>query len=116
VLLPAFTTGVPALSIGALLVGGTFTVITMAGFQEARAIRGEHARRLIAAMVTAFGVGQVVGSIGVTDIIPSAHGFSGALVTAGLVLAASAVMLTLRPRHAPEAPRPQPASHPEASS
>jgi hypothetical protein len=35
--------------VSALLVGRTFTVITMAGFQEGRRVGGAHATRMIAA-------------------------------------------------------------------
>src|SRR3989454_4451991 len=50
--------GIGAIMLSALLVGGTFTVITMAGFQEGREVGGV---RMIAAMASAFAVGQIGG-------------------------------------------------------
>ena len=46
----------------ALLVGGTFMVVTMVGMQEARRVAGAGARRLMAAMTSAFAAGQIAGS------------------------------------------------------
>jgi MFS family permease len=91
--LPAMASGIASVVVSALLVGGTFTVITMAGFQEARTIAGGRARRLIAAMVTAFGVGQIAGPVLVRYLGPASEGFSAPLVAACAVLAVSAWML-----------------------
>jgi len=49
--LPVVWLGTAAIMVSALLVGATFTVITMAGFQEGREIGGV---RMIAAMASAF--------------------------------------------------------------
>jgi hypothetical protein len=76
------------------LVGGTFTVITMAGFQEGRRVGGPHATRMIAAMASAFAIGQIVGPVDVSYTIGGDGGFSRPLAAAGLVLGASAWALT----------------------
>jgi Uncharacterised MFS-type transporter YbfB len=82
----------------ALLVGGTFTVITMAGFQEGRRVGGPHATRMIAAMASAFAIGQIVGPIAVSATLGRDGTFSRPLVAAGVVLCASAWALTRGPR------------------
>ena len=61
VALPVFWPGFVAVLVSALLVGSTFTVITMAGFQEGRRVAGERGRQMIAAMASAFSVGQIAG-------------------------------------------------------
>src|SRR5712692_10511479 len=82
--------------LSALLVGGTFTVITMAGFQAGRQVAGVHARKMIAAMAAAFAVGQIVGPVSVSYLGRRGGGFSEALVVACLLLTASAWVLTSR--------------------
>jgi len=56
--LPVIRPGIGSIMLSALLVGGTFTVITMAGFQEGREVGGV---RMIAAMASAFAVGEIGG-------------------------------------------------------
>jgi predicted MFS family arabinose efflux permease len=90
VVAPVFHTGIGAIMASALLVGGTFTVITMAGFEEGRRVGGPHATRMIAAMASAFAIGQIVGPIAVRYTIGGDGSFSRPLVAAGLVLCASA--------------------------
>jgi predicted MFS family arabinose efflux permease len=79
--------------LAALLVGGTFMVITMAGMQEARRVAGPHARALMAAMTSAFAVGQVLGPLAVGLLEPAAGGFAPALFAAAAALALSAISL-----------------------
>ncbi|MBI1396801.1 MAG: YbfB/YjiJ family MFS transporter [Betaproteobacteria bacterium] len=93
VLGPALSAGAPMLLFSALVVGGTFMVITMAGLQEASRVAGQGAQRLIARMTTAFALGQLAGPL-LTALAPrgtSAFGFAG--VTASIVLLATAVAL-----------------------
>ena len=91
VVAPVVGPGIGAIMVSALLVGGTFTVITMAGFQEGRRVGGAHATRMIAAMASAFAVGQIAGPVGVSSTIGSAGGgFAPLLIAAGVVLCASA--------------------------
>ena len=91
--LPVTAPGIVPVVVSALLVGGTFTVITMVGFQEARTVAGRRARSLIAAMVTAFGVGQIAGPALVRDLGRGNEAFSEPLVAACAVLAVSAWIL-----------------------
>jgi len=91
--LPVTAPGIVPVVVSALLVGGTFTVITMVGFQEARTVAGRRARPLIAAMVTAFGVGQIAGPALVRYLGRGNEALSEPLVAACAVLAVSAWML-----------------------
>jgi len=52
-----------SVSIAALLVGGTFMVITMVGMQEARARGGAQATWLLARMTAGFALGQLIGPL-----------------------------------------------------
>jgi len=96
VALPVFWPGVVGIMLAALLVGGTFMVITMAGMQEARQVAGEHARALMAAMTSAFALGQIAGPLSVSLVVGADGGFSEALLVAASLLAASAYALAYR--------------------
>ncbi|HEY6242234.1 MAG TPA: YbfB/YjiJ family MFS transporter, partial [Burkholderiales bacterium] len=63
VVLPLMVAGLPGILAAAVLVGGTFMVITMAGMQEARRVAAERARPLMAAMTSAFALGQIAGPL-----------------------------------------------------
>ena len=63
VVLPLMIPGLSGILVAAVLVGGTFMVITMAGMQEARRVAAEHARPLMAAMTSAFAFGQIAGPL-----------------------------------------------------
>ena len=78
-----------ALTFSAILVGGTFMVATMAGLQEARRIGGASARRLIAAMTSAFAAGQVAGPA----LVAIVHNVTLSLAAAVALLVASAIVL-----------------------
>ena len=97
VVLPVARPGLAAIMASALLVGAMFTVITMAGFQEARAVRGAAARGLIGALAAAFAVGQIVALVCVSAALRAGGGLTGALLAAGALLVASAVALVPRP-------------------
>jgi len=96
VALPVFWPGVVGIMLAALLVGGTFMVITMAGMQEARLVAGEHARALMAAMTSAFALGQIAGPLSVSLVVRTDGGFAPALLAAASLLAASAYALAYR--------------------
>jgi len=68
-------------------------VITMAGMQDARRVAGPHARALIAAMTSAFALGQILGPAIVSLLVQSTGGFAPALVLAASMLALSAISL-----------------------
>ncbi len=91
VVIPLFVLGLWGIMIAALLVGGTFMVVTMAGMQEARRAAGPQARALMAAMTSAFALGQILGPVIVSLL--AQRGFAPALVLAASMLALSAVSL-----------------------
>jgi Uncharacterised MFS-type transporter YbfB len=96
VALPALDTRLPALLASALLVGGTFMVITMAGMQHARERGGAAAPRLMAAFTAAFAAGQLVGPL----LLPAAADAASAVRLPSLV-AAAVLVLTALPLLAP---------------
>ena len=75
------------------VVGGTFMVITMVGFQEARRVAGTGSRTLIAAMTSAFAAGQIAGPL----VVSAAGGYFLPLAIAAALLAASALILWRSP-------------------
>ena len=84
VALPALHLSLLTLTLSALVVGGTFVVLTQAALQEARRVGGASATRLMAAMTAAFAVGQLIGPL----TISSAASGSDALRLPSLVGAA----------------------------
>src|SRR5207245_740185 len=80
---PLLVPGAIGIVLAALLVGGTFMVITMAGLQEARAAGGAP---LMAAMTAAFAAGQIAGPLVVSALARRPHGFALALGSAALLL------------------------------
>jgi predicted MFS family arabinose efflux permease len=94
VVIPLIVPGLSGIMMAALLVGGTFMVITMAGMQEARRVAGPHARALMAAMTSAFALGQILGPVAVSFLVQSTGSFAPALILAAAMLAVSAVALT----------------------
>ncbi len=96
VTIPILVPGIAGIVASALLVGGTFMVVTMAGMQEARRIAGSRgARRLIATMTSAFALGQIAGPLAVSFLAARGRGFAPALVLAGAALVASALALAI---------------------
>ena len=63
VLLPAVWTSLVSVTLAALLVGGTFMVITMVGMQEARARAEGQATRVLGRMTAGFALGQLAGPL-----------------------------------------------------
>jgi predicted MFS family arabinose efflux permease len=94
VVMPLVLPGLAGIIVAALCVGGTFVVITQVGLQEARAVAGAHARSLIAAMTSAFALGQILGPVAVAVLAQATGAFSGALLLAAALLAVSALALT----------------------
>jgi len=93
VVVPLVLPGLAGILIAALCVGGTFVVITQVGLQEARAVAGAGARALIAAMTSAFALGQILGPLCVAYLVQATGGFAGALIVASALLALSALAL-----------------------
>lgn len=93
VLVPIVLPGVVGIVIAAVCVGGTFMVNTMVGMQEARRVAGVHSRMLIAAMTSAFAVGQIAGPLLVSWLVRFEGGFSFALAVAAIPLCLAAYAL-----------------------
>ena len=93
IVVPLVVPGLSGIMTAALLVGGTFMVVTMAGMEEARRVAGPHARALMAAMTSAFALGQILGPVIVSLLIPSTGRFAPALILAASVLVLSAFLL-----------------------
>jgi MFS family permease len=88
--------GVPGLAgilLSAVLVGSTFVTMTLAGMQEARRLYGAAARPVMAAMTSAFAVGQLIGPILIALVEKLPHGFTLVLVAASASLLAGALAL-----------------------
>jgi MFS family permease len=97
VLLPAVWTSLASVTMAALLVGGTFMVITMTGMQEARARAEGQATRVMGRMTAGFALGQLAGplvSVGIARLTSTETGaLRLALLLSALGLLASAVYL-----------------------
>ena len=97
VLLPAVWTSLTSVTLAALLVGGTFMVITMVGMQEARARAEGQATRVLARMTAGFALGQLAGplvSAGIARLTATDTGaLRLALALSAMGLLASAVYL-----------------------
>jgi len=92
---PIVWPAIGGIMLAALLVGGTFMVITMAAMQQARAMAGRAATPLMAAMTSAFGAGQIIGPLVATSLLGAHAGFSGALLIACVLLLTTAVLLAI---------------------
>lgn len=96
--LPALWPSAASVLLSALLVGGTFMVVTMAGLQEARARAGANATPLLGRMTAAFALGQIAGPVSSAllayrfpgTLEGALDGIRAALLMAAAVLAASA--------------------------
>ena len=94
VALPVVWPSIVAIMLAGLCVGGTFMVITMVGMQEARSVAGAQATGLMAALTSAFALGQIAGPIVVSSVVTAGGGFSAALLIAFVVLVVSAYELS----------------------
>ncbi|MGH8618250.1 MAG: YbfB/YjiJ family MFS transporter [Burkholderiales bacterium] len=91
-LLAAFP-GVAGFALSALLVGGTFMVITMATIRAAQELAGTAAGGLIAGLTAAFGIGQIAGPLFAGYVVHTSGGFAWALaVAAGAMILAGMVI------------------------
>jgi predicted MFS family arabinose efflux permease len=99
IFLPALWPALAAIFAAAILVGGTFMVVPMAAMLEARSIAGpKNSAVLIAAMTSAFALGQIIGPITVRWLVgPHGTNLSTSLYLAGTILVFSALALT-KPR------------------
>ena len=92
--LPVRWPSIGGIMIAALLVGATFMINAMTSMQEARAVAGPHATSLMAAMIAAFGTGQIVGPILVSYVIGPDADFSKPLLIASVMLILSIWVLS----------------------
>jgi MFS family permease len=98
VALPALHSSIATLVLSALCVGGTFMVMTMAGFQEAGRLATGSPTKLISAMTAAFALGQLAGPVAVA-LSPSAGKlFVLPSLVAAALLTCSAMALSLTQR------------------
>lgn len=95
---PAARPGLGTVLAAAILVGGTFMVITMVAMQEARRVGGDSAPVVMGAMTSAFAAGQIIGPLSVSSLADAQGDFSAALLLASLLLALSALALAVRPK------------------
>ena len=97
VALPTIWLSKETVAVAALLVGGTFMVITMLGLQEGRARAPDNPTAILGRMTAAFAIGQLTGPLASVwfDQLPvrRAHGLGVALWLAALGLTGSAVAL-----------------------
>jgi len=83
----------PGIAISALLIGGTFMVMTMFGLREAQRVATHQSGTLMGMMTAAFAVGQILGPAYATLLVRLSGGFSWSLATAAVLLAVSALLL-----------------------
>ncbi|HYR36895.1 MAG TPA: YbfB/YjiJ family MFS transporter [Burkholderiales bacterium] len=95
---PLLIPGIAGVVAAALLVGGTFMVITMAGMQEARQVGGP---ALMAALTAAFATGQIAGPLVVSALVHMRGGMSAALSIAAALLVVSALALGWKEKPCP---------------
>jgi len=93
---PALLDSLGAIALAALLVGGTFVVITQAGMQAARRSAGSNAARAAAAMTAAFALGQILGPLAAAWAARHGIGLPAVLGASAALLAASALALPQR--------------------
>jgi len=93
VLLPCVWASLASVTLAALLVGGTFMVITMLAMQEARARAEAHATIVLGRMTAGFALGQLLGPLASAAIGRFTADFATALNHA-LVLSAAGLLLS----------------------
>jgi hypothetical protein len=86
VLLPGLWVNVSTIAASALLVGGTFMVITLAGVQEMRARAPADAVRLLSRATAAFALGQIAGPVASALLLRAGPQGLGLALSAGAVV------------------------------
>ncbi|MDF2466761.1 MAG: putative transporter [Ramlibacter sp.] len=107
VLLPGLCPSAWTIALSALLVGGTFMVITMAGVQEIRSRATGDPTALVGRMTTAFALGQIAGpaASSLLQHLPGVDGLGLALQLAAASLLISAAWLWRESRPKKQPPR-----------
>ena len=92
VVLPTLWLSLKSIAISAVLVGGTFMVITMLGLQEARSRSPDNPTTILGRMTAAFAFGQLAGPLtsGALDLLSTDR-----MATLNLALQAAAIGLAL---------------------
>lgn len=109
--LPALWPTLGAVLASALLVGGTYMVVTMLGLREGRRVADTEATSFLAVMTAMFAIGQIIGPLLVSAVAHWRHGFAAALLFAAVVALAAAWALWRSTRGAhPPAPAARPTS------
>jgi MFS family permease len=93
VLLPVVWHTIASISIAAILVGGTFMVVTMTAMQEARARAEASATVVLARMTAGFAVGQLSGPV-IFGILGHFSASASSALEHGLELASAALFLS----------------------
>lgn len=93
VVLPVLWPGLTAILIAALLVGGTFMIVTMEGLREARRVAGSDATAFIAVMTASFAIGQILGPLMVSAVAKWEYGFAASLLFAAAILVLASISL-----------------------
>lgn len=91
--LPVAWRSLDVILIAALLVGGTFMVVTMQGLREARRAAGMGATPFIAVMTVAFATGQIIGPLLVSFLAQLHDGFAVALLAVAVLVLLAALSL-----------------------
>lgn len=97
--LPLFAPHAAAIGVSAVLLGGTFVVITVAALREAHRLAPAHAGSLIAAMTASFALGQIAGPVIAAYLVTWRGDFAWALVLAATALLIAGALL---PKSTPE--------------
>ncbi len=95
---PALSAHPLAIALSAVLVGGTFVLITLTALRVARQVEPVHATRLFAVMTTWFALGQVAGPLVAERLVAWTGGFGSALAMAGASLVVAIVLTPIAPR------------------
>jgi predicted MFS family arabinose efflux permease len=102
VAVPLLLPGIAGIALSALLVGGTFMVVTMVGMQEARRVAGASARSLMAALTSSFAAGQIAGPLLVSALAARGSGYGAALaISAGALMLGALILVPPPPGDLP---------------
>jgi MFS family permease len=91
--LPVFAPHAAAIGVSAVLLGGTFIVITVAALREARRLAPAHAGSLIAAMTSSFALGQIAGPLIAAYLVAWRGNFDLPLLLSAMALLGAAALL-----------------------
>jgi MFS family permease len=95
--------GVAGFTLSALLVGGTFVVITMVAIRAAHELAGAASGGLIAGLTAAFGIGQILGPLFAGYVVHASGSFTWALAVAAGAMILSGIALPFGLRASPRA-------------